>query len=163
MDLADELKKGLSLSRSSVMDKSELLDDDTISLTSSDPAASALLSPSQEEQEMLDEDEEIESSKSSCPAYMELLVVMERATVRHDLLWKRARKVTPRGRLDEHYLSDNNPPAQLSLPFLHDLHVEIEKTWKNLFSSHIHRFQRTIYANIEGVHESRYEKMPTMF
>ncbi len=120
MDLANELKKGLSLSRSSFKDESELLDDNVISPMSSDPAACALLAPSQEEQEMLDEDDEIEteSSKSSCPAYTEILMVMERATERHELLWK----VTPRGCLDEHYLSDNNHPDQLSLPFLHGFH-----------------------------------------
>ncbi|KTG46021.1 hypothetical protein cypCar_00042415, partial [Cyprinus carpio] len=99
MDLADELKKGLSLSCSSVMDENELLDDDAISLTSSDPAASALLDQSQDEQEMSDEDEivETESSKSSCPAYDVLLEVMDHATARLDLLQKRVKKVTSLG------------------------------------------------------------------
>ncbi|XP_016348593.1 trypsin-like [Sinocyclocheilus anshuiensis] len=75
--------------------------------------ASALLAPSQKEQEMADEDEEVEteSSHSSCPAYSELLEVMERATARLDLPWKRVKKVAPRGCLDERYLSDHNPPA----------------------------------------------------
>ncbi len=82
----------------SVTDESELLDDDAIFLTSSDPAASALLAPSQEDQEMSDDDEEVEteSSHSSCPAYAELLEVMERATARLDLPWKRVKKVVPR-------------------------------------------------------------------
>ncbi|KAL1257914.1 hypothetical protein QQF64_011158 [Cirrhinus molitorella] len=111
-DLADELKKGLSLSRSSVRDKSELLEDDVVSLTSSDQEASALLGSTQEEQEMSEgEEAEAEPSQSSCPAYEELLDVMDRATTRLDLPWKRARKVAPRGRLDERYLSDHNPPA----------------------------------------------------
>ncbi len=79
VDLADELEKRLSLSRSLVTDESELLDDDAISLTLSHPAASALLAPSREEQEMLDEDEEdeTESPHSSCAAHTELLEVME--------------------------------------------------------------------------------------
>ncbi len=43
-DLADELERGLSFSRSSAANEGELLDDDdAISLTSSDPAAGALL------------------------------------------------------------------------------------------------------------------------
>ncbi len=43
-----------------VTDESELLDDNAISLTSSDPATSALLAPNQEEQKMLDKDKEVE-------------------------------------------------------------------------------------------------------
>ncbi len=85
-DLADELERGLSFSRSSAANEGELLDDDAISLTSSDPAASALLGYAQEEQEMSEgEKVETEPSQSSCPAYDELLEVMERATARLDL------------------------------------------------------------------------------
>ncbi len=111
---------------------------------------------------MSDEDEKVEteSSQSSCPTYDELLEVMDRATARLDLPWKRAKKVAPRGHLDERYLSSHSPPAQASLPFLPDLHVEIEKAWKNPFSSHIHRFQHASYANIEGMRENGYVKMP---
>ncbi|XP_016085022.1 serine/threonine-protein kinase WNK2-like [Sinocyclocheilus grahami] len=161
MDLADELKKGLSLSHSSVTDESELLDDDAISLTSSDPAASALLAQSQDEQ-MSDEDEKVEteSSQSSCPMYDELLEVMDRATARLDSSWNRAKKVMPRGHLDERLLSSHSVPALMSLPFLPDLHVEIKKECKNPFSSRIHRFQHISYVNIEGMHENGYEKMP---
>ncbi|KAK2911433.1 hypothetical protein Q8A67_003566 [Cirrhinus molitorella] len=160
-DLADEFKKGLSLSRSSVRDESELLEDDVVSLTSSDPGASALLGSTQEEQEMSEgEEAEAEPSQTSCPAYEELLEVMDRATVRLDLPWKRARKVAPRGRLDERYLSDHKPPALVSLPFLPDLHSEIEKVWKKPFSSRIHNFQHANYANIEGMSDHGYEKMP---
>ncbi len=48
----------------------------------------------------------------------------------------------------------------MSLPILPDLHTEVEKEWKKLFSSRIHRFQHTSYANIIGMHESSYERMP---
>ncbi len=128
-DLADELERGLSFSRSSAANEGELVDDDdAISLTSSDPAASALLGYSQEEQEMSEGEEvETEPSHSSCPAYDELLEVMERATARLDLPWKRAKMVAPRGCLDERYLSGHSPPARVSLPFLPDLHAEDEK------------------------------------
>ncbi len=48
-DLAHELERGLSFSHSSAANEGELLDyDDAISLTSSDPAASALLGSAQE-------------------------------------------------------------------------------------------------------------------
>ncbi|KAL0161325.1 hypothetical protein M9458_045050, partial [Cirrhinus mrigala] len=124
VDLTDKPDKGLSLSRLSAEEKSELLeDDDVISLTSSDPAASALLGSTQEEQELLDEMQP-ESSQTSCPTYDELLEIMECATAKLDLPCKRVQKVVPWGRLDEHFLSDHNPPAQVSLPFLPDLHSE---------------------------------------
>ncbi|KAL0149145.1 hypothetical protein M9458_055577, partial [Cirrhinus mrigala] len=73
---------------------------------------------SQEEQELFDEEMQSEPSHSSCPAYEELLEVMERATARLDLPWKRMKKAAPRGRPDERFLSGHNPPAQVSLPFL---------------------------------------------
>ncbi|KAL0195685.1 hypothetical protein M9458_009257, partial [Cirrhinus mrigala] len=142
VDLADKLDKGLSLAL--------LDDDDVISLTSSDPAASTLLGSTQEEQELLDEEMQSEPSQSSCPAYDELLEVMERATARLDLPWKRMKKTAPRGRLDERFL----------LPFLPDLHTEVVKAWNKPFSARIHRFQQTSYANIEGMRENGYERMP---
>ncbi|KAI2655635.1 Nonribosomal peptide synthetase [Labeo rohita] len=75
-------------------------------------------------QELLDEEMESKSSQTSCPAYYELLEVMERVMTRLDLPWKQVKKVVPRGCLDERFLSDHNPPAQVSLPFLPDLHSE---------------------------------------
>ncbi len=66
----------------------------------------------------------------------------------------------PPGRLDERYISGHNPPAQVSLTFLPDLHMEVEKEWKRPFSSRIHRFQHTSYVNIVGMRESGYERMP---
>ncbi len=98
-ELADELERGLSLSRSSAANEGERLDDDdAISLTSFDPAASALLGYAQEEQEMSKgEEAEAEPAQSSCPAYDELLEVVERATARLYLQWKRA-KMAPSGK-----------------------------------------------------------------
>ncbi len=94
------------------------------------------------------------------PLNEELLDVMERATARLDLPWERTKMVALQGRLDERYLSGHNPPAQVSLPFLPDLHTEVEKEWKKRFSSRIHRFQHTSYANIVGMRESGYDRMP---
>ncbi len=111
--------------------------------------ASALLGSVQEEQEMSKGKEvETEPSHSSCPVYDKLLEVMARL----DLPWKRANG----GRLDERFLSGHNPPAQVSLPFLPVLHEEVENEWKKSFSSCIHRFQHTSYANIEGMRENGY-------
>ncbi len=61
VDLADELERELSLSHESARDENEPLDyDDVISLTSSDPAASALLGYNPDEQEMA-EDEDVQT------------------------------------------------------------------------------------------------------
>ncbi len=161
-DLADELERAFSFSHESAGNEGEPLDyGDTISLTSSDPAASALLGYAQKEQEMSEgEEAETELSQTSCPAYEELLEVMERATARLHLPWERTKMAVPPGRLDERYLSGHKPPAQVSLPFLPDLHTEVEREWKKQFSSRIHRFQHTSYANIARMRESGYERMP---
>ncbi len=162
VDLADELERELSLSYKSAGNEGEPLDyDDAISLTSSDPAASALLGYAQKEQEMSEgEEAETELSQTSCPAYEELLEVMEHATARLQLPWERTKMAAPPGRLDERYLSGHKPPAQVSLPFLPDLHTEVEREWKKPFSSRIHRFQHTSYANIARMRESGCERMP---
>ncbi len=47
----------------------------------------------------------------------------------------------------------------MNLPFLPDLHTEVEKEWKKQFSARIHRFQRNSYANITGMRENGYERM----
>ncbi len=54
----------------------------------------------------------------------------------------------------------HSPPARVSFPFLLDLHAEVEKEWKKPFSARILRFQHTSYANVEGMRENGYEKMP---
>ncbi len=156
------VREGVSLSHESAGNEGEPLDYDyAISLTSSDPAASALLGYAQKEQEMSEgEEAETELSQTSCPAYEELLEVMERATARLHLPWERTKMAAPPGRLDERYLSGHKPPAQVSLPFLPDLHTEVEREWKKPFSSRIHRFQHTSYANIARMRESGYERMP---
>ncbi|KAL1274520.1 hypothetical protein QQF64_027334 [Cirrhinus molitorella] len=65
---------------SSVRDESKLLEDDVVSLTSSDQEASALLGSTQEEQEMSEgEEAEAEPSQYSCPANEERLEVIDHA------------------------------------------------------------------------------------
>ncbi len=48
----------------------------------------------------------------------------------------------------------------MSLPFLPDLHSEIERAWDKPYSACIHRYQHTNYANIEGMRERGYASMP---
>ncbi|ROI15326.1 hypothetical protein DPX16_12878 [Anabarilius grahami] len=131
-----------------------LNDDDGVSETSSDPGTSVLLAASPQEQALAMEEEASEAAsfpRPSCPAYAELLEVMERAAGRLQLPWQREREETARGRLDERFLSGHNPVTPVSLPFLPDLHVEIEKAWKNPFSARIHTHQRNNFADVEGL------------
>ncbi len=81
------LREEFFISRSSAADESKLLEEDVLSLTSSDPAGSALLAHGQE---WADEGGEhiSELSQPVCPAYVELLEVMEHATARLDLQWR---------------------------------------------------------------------------
>ncbi|ROL42886.1 hypothetical protein DPX16_10942 [Anabarilius grahami] len=107
-----------------------------------------------QEQALAMEEEASEAAsfpRPPCPAYAELLEVMERAAGRLQLPWQREREETSRGRLDEQFLSGHNPVTPVSLPFLPDLHVEIEKAWKNPFSARIHTHQRNNFADVEGL------------
>ncbi len=155
MELADEAVRGTNISRPSAADESELLEEDVLSLTSSDPAGSALLAHGQE---WADEDEEdiSEPSQPVCPAYDELLEVMEHATARLDLQWRHEKGGVARSRLDERFLSGHNLPAPVSLPFLPDLHNEIVKAWEKPYSARIHRYMHNNYADIEGMREHGY-------
>ncbi len=160
MELADESAGGINVLRASAADESILLEEDVLSLTSSDPAGSALLAHGQE---WADEDEEeniSEPSQPVCPAYGELLEVMEHATARLDLPWRHERVGVARSRLDERFLSEHNLPAPVSLPFLPDLHNEIMKAWEKPYSARIHRYKHNNYADIEGMREHGYASMP---
>ncbi len=88
VDLPDDLEREPSLSHESAGNEGEPLNyDDAISLTSSDPAASALLGYAQKEQDMSEgEEAETKLSQTSCPAYEELLEFMECTTARLHLL-----------------------------------------------------------------------------
>ncbi|ROI62448.1 Retrotransposon-derived protein PEG10 [Anabarilius grahami] len=121
-----------------------------------------LLVASPREQEMAEE----EVGESTAPlrppytAYTELLEVMECAAGRLQLPWERVRKEPVRGRLDEWFLSDHNPATPGSLPFLPDLHVEIERAWKTPYSAQIYRHQRASFAEVEGLGQYGYTAMP---
>ncbi len=82
------------------------------------------------------------------------------ATARLDLPWKRAKMVAPRGRLDERYLSGHSPPARVSLPFLPDLHAEVEREWKKPFSACIHSFSIPVMLTWRGCVKTLWEDAP---
>ncbi|CAM4467978.1 unnamed protein product [Leuciscus chuanchicus] len=160
MELADRLESGVHLLDSSSFDEGELqVDDDVLSLSPNASAAAAL----PDGQDMVDDavsQVETESSRPSCPVYAELVEVMGRATDTLQLPWRRVREETARGRLDDRFLPSHRPPAQVSLPFLPDLHNEIKKAWKNPFSARIHPHQRGSFAAVDGIAEHGYVPMP---
>lgn len=96
--LAEDFKQGKSHSQSSATDASALLDEDVFSLESSNPADSALLALSLEEQDVAVEGEDklLEPSQPACSAYNELLEVMARLSQRLDLPWKHEKPQTTR-------------------------------------------------------------------
>lgn len=76
----------MALSRSSASGLSDLLDQDVLSLKSSDLADSMLLAPfSQEETDEVEEAICTESSQPASPEYGDLLDIMARATTTLDL------------------------------------------------------------------------------
>ncbi len=161
MELSDEFERGINLSRPSAVDESKLRGEDVLSLTSSELTGSALLSSGQSEQDLADEGEDgaFEPSQPACPAYGELMEVINRATARLDLQWRHEKGEIAQGRLDERFLSEHNRPAPVSLPFLPDLHSEIERARDKPYSAYVHCYQHTNYANIEGMHERGYASM----
>lgn len=69
-----------------------------------------------------------------------------------------ARSIT-HGRLDERYLLGHKFTALVSLPFLLDMHTELAGTWTHLYSAYMVPSHLS-YANIEGMCEQGYARMP---
>lgn len=110
VELAEEFEMAVNLSQAEAADEDALLadDGDVLSLTSSDPGASALLAQSPGEQEMAEVGEEGEPAapaRPPCAAFSELLEVMERTLSRLQLPWERVRREPARSRLDDRFLS----------------------------------------------------------
>lgn len=61
---------------------------------------------------------------------------------------------------NKQFLSGHNPSVPVSLPFLPDLHNEVERTWKKPYSTCIYLFHHMIYANVEGMWEHGYVSKP---
>ncbi|KAF4119103.1 hypothetical protein G5714_001154 [Onychostoma macrolepis] len=100
------------------------------------------------------------SSTTPSRAYGDMLDVMDHAIKRLDLAWTHEKPKPAHGRLDEHFLAGLDRPVPGSLPFLPDLHSEISKSWGKSYSFRLHPFQHTDYANVEGVAERRYTRVP---
>ncbi|CAM4598264.1 unnamed protein product [Leuciscus chuanchicus] len=156
MELADQLERGVNLTDDLPADEGELQVDVEDVLSLSDGSVTGSLRAGQE----LAADDISLPLQPSCPVYAELVDVMGRATNRLQLQWRRVREEPVRGVLDDRFLPTRRPPARTSLPFLPDLHSEIEKAWKNPFSARLHLQQRASFAAVEGAAEHGYVSMP---
>ncbi len=136
-ELADELERGLSLSRSSAANEGERLDDecDFTDIIWSSGWCSAGLCPGRAgnvwgwwswgwARSIL------------LPCIWWVLEVMERATARLDLPWKRAKMVAPRGRLDERYLSGHNRSLEWASHFFQISMRRLRRNGKAIFRTH---------------------------
>lgn len=85
-----------------------MLEEDVLSSASTGTSAGAL--PAVQGMAVEDEEREIaESIQSTCPAYAELLEVVEHAVSRLELPWQCVRRETAQGRLDNRFLSGHKP------------------------------------------------------
>lgn len=63
--------------------------------------------------------------------------------------------------LDDHFLTScREQPPCLHLLFLPDLHTEVSRIWKNLYSAHVHTHTSLTYSTVAGMHEQGYGAMP---
>ncbi|KAL0157221.1 hypothetical protein M9458_048467, partial [Cirrhinus mrigala] len=141
--LADELGTDLSISQSSVT---------SLVALKPNPEARMLLGRSSSEEKDVTgvkADATSQPASSSSPAYGELLDVMTHTTTRLSLGWSAEKQErAPSNRLDEHFLAGHRRSAPPSLPFLPELHSEL--------------LSKSNYANIKGLEDSGYTKMPQM-
>ncbi len=62
-------------------------------------------------------------------------------------------------RLNEQFLSGHNRPTPTSLPFLHDLHTEVERLGRKPYLTRIYAVQHIKYANVDILCEHGYVTM----
>lgn len=66
------------------------------------------------------------------------------------------------GRLDERFLVGHKHLPPPRLPFLPELYDELCKSWRNPFFTCVFPPSRSYYANVKGLEDSVYTKMPWM-
>ncbi|XP_067291819.1 scavenger receptor cysteine-rich domain-containing group B protein-like [Pseudorasbora parva] len=98
------------------------------------------------------------------PACEELVEVLTRAVARLNIDWPTERYEAGRKRtskLDERFLpSHASEPQRRGLPFLHDLHTEVARSWKRLASYRVFSPQTSVCSNIAGLKQYGYGAMP---
>ncbi len=104
-----------------------------------------------------------QTASSSSPAEGELLDIMTHANARLSLDWSaEMQEHTSSSRLDERFLAGHKRSAPPSLPFLPELHNKLLRSWRNPFSARVFPPSKSNYANVKGLEDGRYTKMPRM-
>ncbi len=102
-----------------------------------------------------------EDSPPQSPQYEELLEVVTRAVAKLDIDWPAEKKSEPqKSRLDERFLRARPPPPHRSLPFFHDLHTEVSRSWAKPFSARLFIPASDYYGNVGRLSERGYRAMP---
>ncbi len=96
-------------------------------------------------------------------AYSELMDVLSRATEKLSLDWPDEPRESQASKLDERFLSGPNfRPKRRKLPFFSDLHQEISRFWKQLFSSRLTNAAAADFTNLVGSVEQGYTAIPVV-
>ncbi len=84
-------------------------------------------------------------------AYSELVDVLSRATEKRSLDCPDEPRESQSSKLDKRFLSGlNSRPERRKLPFFSDLHHEISRSWKTLFSSRLTNATASDFTNLLG-------------
>lgn len=114
-----------------------------------------ILSSSEEVDVLSNEAGDFEDSPPLSPAYEELLEVVTRAIAKLNIKWTAEKqKAQKTSKLDKHI------PLCRGLSFFPNLHAEVSRLWKRLFSSRNSSAAVTNYLSILGSKENSYGMMP---
>ncbi|XP_067278254.1 uncharacterized protein [Pseudorasbora parva] len=164
LDVAEGLETGAALSLPSPAPSSgSSRGMEARMVVSSPPRESPVLHLSSSE-EVDVESIETEDSPLQSPACEELVEVLTRAVARLNIDWPTERYEAGRRRaskLDERFLpSRASEPQRRGLPFFHDLHTEVARSWKRPASYRVFSPQTSVYSNIAGLKQYGYGAMP---
>ncbi|XP_048017809.1 uncharacterized protein LOC125249543 [Megalobrama amblycephala] len=165
MDLAEGLETGPALSRPSPArpSVSPLAAEARAAVSSPrvETPAPALHLSSSEEMDVASVGAGEEDPPSSSPAHEELLDVVTRAVAKLKIEWPEERpEAQTKSKLDERFLPARSQPQPRGLPFFHDLHTEVSRSWHKPAQFRVYNPQTTLYSNIVGGKQHGYGAMP---
>ncbi len=89
--------------------------------------------------------------------------LLSRATEKLSLDWPDEPRESQASKLDERFLSGpNSRPERRKLTFFSDLHQEISRSWKQLFSSRFTNAPAADFTNLVGSVEQGYTAIPVV-
>ncbi len=123
--------------------------------------AVALSSSEEEGGAIVDQDEAVDLPPQSV-LFEELLEVVTRAVAKLNIEWPTESECRerPKSKLDERFLCSRSPPPRRGLPFFPDLHTEVSRSWRKLYSACLFSPCVSHYSNVLGLNECGYGKIP---